>query len=86
MLRDNGFKKVKLFEADEESLSALAGSDIEVMVAIPNNMLQEMSDDPAVATDWVAENITTYIFNGGVNIRSSKNRINLTSSHSSSHI
>lgn len=34
ILEDDGIKKVKLFDADESSMSALAGTDIEVMVAI----------------------------------------------------
>ena len=44
MLQDNGIKKVKLFDADAEPLGALAGSGIEVMVAIPNKMLDMMTD------------------------------------------
>lgn len=74
MLKDNGFTKVKLFEADEESLNALSGSNIEVMVAIPNNMLQLMSDDPHAATDWVDENVTRYVNPNGVNIKLSKRK------------
>ncbi|KAJ8643567.1 hypothetical protein MRB53_005315 [Persea americana] len=68
MLKNNGFTKVKLFEADEKSLTALSGSNIEVMVAIPNNMLQKMSD-PSAATDWVKENVTRYMKPNGVNIK-----------------
>ncbi|XP_058073466.1 glucan endo-1,3-beta-glucosidase 8-like [Magnolia sinica] len=69
MLKDNGFDKVKLFDADESSMKALSGSDLEVMVAIPNYMLQAMSDDPGVASDWVAANVTRYSYPGGVNIK-----------------
>ena len=32
MLKDNGIQKVKLFDADESTMSALAGTGIEVMV------------------------------------------------------
>ena len=53
MLKDNGFRKLKLFEADERILEALTGTHIEVMLAIPNYMLPEMSEDPSVATSWV---------------------------------
>ncbi|XP_077215403.1 glucan endo-1,3-beta-glucosidase 8-like [Tasmannia lanceolata] len=69
MLRENGFTKVKLFDADLDSMSPLAGKNIEVMVAIPNNMLQSISEDPGVADDWVQENVTRHTFPGGVNIK-----------------
>ncbi|KAK1262847.1 Glucan endo-1,3-beta-glucosidase 8 [Acorus gramineus] len=68
LLQDNGFKKVKLFDADQETLSSLAGTGIEVMVAIPNNMLAQMTDYDA-AKKWVNRNVTRYNFNGGVTIK-----------------
>lgn len=68
MLKDNGIKKVKLFDADQTTMSALAGSDIEVMVAIPNADLSAMGSY-ARAKDWVRRNVTRYNFQGGVNIK-----------------
>ncbi|KAJ0031789.1 glucan endo-1,3-beta-glucosidase 8-like [Pistacia vera] len=69
MLRENGFKKLKLFEADEKILAALIGTDIEVMLAIPNYMLQTMSQDTEAAASWVHANVTSYSYTGGVNIK-----------------
>lgn len=69
MLKENGFNKVKLFEADERILGALIGTNIEVMLAIPNFMLQEISEDPDVAASWVDANVTSYSYRGGVKIR-----------------
>ncbi|GAB4832938.1 hypothetical protein Ancab_006958 [Ancistrocladus abbreviatus] len=69
MLKNNGFDKLKLFEADERILDALVGTDIEVMLAIPNYMLEEMSEDPDAAASWVDANVTSYNYNGGVNIK-----------------
>ncbi|XP_050213747.1 glucan endo-1,3-beta-glucosidase 8-like [Mercurialis annua] len=68
MLKDNGIQKVKLFDADKNTMSALAGSGIEVMVAIPNDQLAVMNDYDR-AKNWVRRNVTTYHFNGGVNIK-----------------
>ncbi|XP_010257709.1 PREDICTED: glucan endo-1,3-beta-glucosidase 8-like [Nelumbo nucifera] len=68
MMKDNGIKKVKLFDADQNTMSALAGTEIEVMVAIPNDQLAVMNDYGR-AKDWVKRNITRYLFNGGVNIK-----------------
>ncbi|KAL3648736.1 hypothetical protein CASFOL_005139 [Castilleja foliolosa] len=69
MLKNNGFDKVKLFDADEGLLEALRGTHIEVMVAVPNYMLEEMSLDSGAAVSWVQANITAYAYPGGVNIR-----------------
>ncbi|RCV41607.1 hypothetical protein SETIT_9G150500v2 [Setaria italica] len=68
MLQDNGIRKVKLFDADPGPMDALAGSGIEVMVGIPNNML-DMMTDYGTARDWVHENVSRYNFDGGVTIK-----------------
>nr|CAD1841649.1 unnamed protein product [Ananas comosus var. bracteatus] len=68
LLKDNGIKNVKLFDADASTMSALAGSGIEVMVAIPNNMLGMMTDYDT-ARQWVDRNVTRYNFDGGVTIK-----------------
>lgn len=69
MLKENGFDKLKLFDADEWIMAALLGTDIEVMLAIPNNMLEEISMNPSAADSWVNENVTNYLYPGGVNIK-----------------
>lgn len=69
MLQENGFHKLKLFEADDRILEALIGSDIEVMLAIPNSMLFLMSQDPHAAASWVDSNVTAYTYHGGVKIK-----------------
>lgn len=68
MLKNNGIQKVKLFDADESTMSGLAGSGIEIMVAIPNNQLAAMNDYDR-AKQWVKKNVTRYNFKGGVNIK-----------------
>ncbi|XP_061341983.1 glucan endo-1,3-beta-glucosidase 8-like [Gastrolobium bilobum] len=69
MLKENRFRKLKLFDADEWIMATLMGTDIEVMLAIPNNMLDKMSNSPKAADSWVYENVTSYLFSGGVNIK-----------------
>ncbi|KAK9068564.1 hypothetical protein SSX86_012679 [Deinandra increscens subsp. villosa] len=68
MMKDNGINKVKLFDADQSTMNALAGSGIEVMIAIPNDQLAAMNDYGR-AKKFVQRNITRYNFNGGVDIR-----------------
>lgn len=68
MLKDNGITKVKLFDADDWTVTALGGSGIEVMVAIPNDQLQRMNNY-GNAKDWVEENVTRYDVENGVSIK-----------------
>ncbi|KAG5153513.1 hypothetical protein JHK82_011482 [Glycine max] len=78
MLQENGFDKLKLFDAEEWIMAALMGTDIEVMLAIPNNMLEEMSRNPQVADSWVYENVTSYMYPGGLNIKAIATMASLT--------
>ena len=50
-------------------MRALALSNLEVMVAIANEMLQVLTLDSQAADNWVARNVTRYTFPGGVNIK-----------------
>ncbi|XP_065849233.1 glucan endo-1,3-beta-glucosidase 8 isoform X2 [Euphorbia lathyris] len=69
MLKQNGIRKLKLFEADERIMSALIGTEIEVMLAIPNNMLEQMSQDTGFVASWVDSNVTSWLYTGGINIK-----------------
>lgn len=68
MLRDNGIQKVKLFDAEDATLSALRKTNIEVMVGIPNELLQSLATSMKAAEKWVSRNISGYV-SDGVNIR-----------------
>ncbi|KAH7565931.1 hypothetical protein JRO89_XS08G0040200 [Xanthoceras sorbifolium] len=61
LLKDNGIRKVKLFDSDPKSLMALEGSGMEVMVAIPNLELQNMADSSINADDWVSEYLLDFV-------------------------
>ncbi|XP_009797292.1 glucan endo-1,3-beta-glucosidase 6 [Nicotiana tabacum] len=70
MLRENGIRKVKLFDADYDTLKALgkAGPELEVMVGIPNDLLSTLASLKA-AEKWVSKNVSVHISNNNVNIR-----------------
>ncbi|CAO2189291.1 unnamed protein product [Urochloa humidicola] len=68
LLQDNGFDKVKLFDAEDSILSALKGSGIQVMVGIPNDMLADLAAGGKAADDWVAKNVSGHV-RDGVDIR-----------------
>ncbi|XP_057958872.1 glucan endo-1,3-beta-glucosidase 5 [Malania oleifera] len=69
LLKDNGIRKVKLFDAESDTLKALRNSGIEVMVGIPNEMLYALANDVSAAENWVAKNVSKHISSNGVNIR-----------------
>nr|XP_043612355.1 glucan endo-1,3-beta-glucosidase 8-like [Erigeron canadensis] len=62
MLKDNGFTKVKLFDADPNILNALADTDIEVMVGVKNVELDKLTEKINAAT-WVKKNVVRYVDN-----------------------
>ncbi|XP_073154629.1 glucan endo-1,3-beta-glucosidase 6-like [Henckelia pumila] len=69
MLRENGIQKVKLFDADYDTLRALGKSGIEVMVGIPNDMLSSFASSPKAAEKWVSENVSHHMTTNNVIIR-----------------
>jgi hypothetical protein len=69
MLKDNGFQKVKLFDADSTILDSLKNSGMEVMVGIPNDMLYTMANSVQAAENWVAKNVSAHVSSNAVDIR-----------------
>ncbi|XP_015886832.2 glucan endo-1,3-beta-glucosidase 8 [Ziziphus jujuba] len=70
LLKDNGIKKVKLFDSDHWTVNALADSDIEVMIAIPNLELEDFAGSYHHAKKFVKQNVTAHLKEpGGVKIR-----------------
>ncbi|KAL8475042.1 hypothetical protein ACS0TY_031459 [Phlomoides rotata] len=69
MLRENGIQKVKLFDADYDTLRALGRSGIQVMVGIPNDMLATFASSSKAAEQWVSQNVSHHISNNNVLIR-----------------
>ncbi|KAJ6363093.1 hypothetical protein OIU78_003302 [Salix suchowensis] len=70
LLRENGIQKVKLFDADYETLKALGKTGIEVMVGIPNDMLATLAGSMKAAEKWVSKNVSAHVTTNNVNIRS----------------
>ncbi|KAA0046409.1 glucan endo-1,3-beta-glucosidase 6 [Cucumis melo var. makuwa] len=69
LMKDNGFNKVKLFEADPGALQALGNSGLQVMLGIPNEFLASLASSVRVAENWVAKNVSYFVSNFGTNIR-----------------
>lgn len=60
LLVDLGVKKVKIYDADHNVLKAFQDSGISLSVAVPNDHVVQMADNPQVAKDWVEQNIVKY--------------------------
>lgn len=69
MLRENGIRRVKLFDADYDTLRALGKSGIQVMVGIPNDMLATLASSMKAAEKWVSKNVSAHISTNKVDIR-----------------
>lgn len=69
LMKQNGFDKVKLFEADPWAMQALGRSGIQVMVGIPNEMLASLASSVRAAEEWVSQNVSYYLSQKGVDIR-----------------
>ena len=68
VLQANGVGRVKLVNANTSILNALAGTNIEVMLGLPNDLLLAMTYQ-AQAKAWVRDNVVRYMYTNGVNIK-----------------
>ncbi|CAI5505321.1 unnamed protein product [Closterium sp. Naga37s-1] len=60
LIKARGFSAVKLFRPDGPTFTALAGSGLEVVTAVPNDRLAEFAAGSAAALMWVDANIMPY--------------------------
>ncbi|CAL0334242.1 unnamed protein product [Lupinus luteus] len=59
LYKSNGIGKIRIYYADEAILQALKGSNIDVILGVPNDNLQSLNDAGA-ATDWVNKYVKAY--------------------------
>lgn len=69
LLRENEIRKVKLFDADYDTLRSLGKSGVEVMVGIPNDMLASLATSVKAAEKWVSKNVSAHVSSSNVKIR-----------------
>ncbi|XP_050371138.1 glucan endo-1,3-beta-glucosidase 13-like [Argentina anserina] len=60
LLKSQGITNVKLFDTDAAVLTALADSNISVVVCLPNELLSSVANDQSFADKWVQANISHY--------------------------
>ncbi|XP_054818080.1 glucan endo-1,3-beta-glucosidase-like [Prosopis cineraria] len=59
LYKSNGIGRMRIYNPDEATLQALRGSNIEVILGVPNDSLQSLTNAGA-ATDWVNKYVKPY--------------------------
>ncbi|KAJ4725159.1 putative Glucan endo-1,3-beta-glucosidase [Melia azedarach] len=60
LLKSTGINRVKIYDTDSTVLTALANSNISVMVCLPNEVLSNAASDQSFTDNWVKTNISKY--------------------------
>ncbi|XAR69475.1 Glucan endo-1,3-beta-D-glucosidase [Bertholletia excelsa] len=60
LCRQNGIQRIRIYEPNQAVLQALNGTNIELLLGIPNTDLQKLASSQAQATTWVQSNIRNY--------------------------
>ncbi|KAF7827325.1 glucan endo-1,3-beta-glucosidase-like [Senna tora] len=60
LYKSNNIGKIRIYNPDEATLKALRGSNIEVIIGVPNTNLQSLASNAAAASDWVNKYIKPY--------------------------
>ena len=59
LYRSNNIKRMRIYDADHDVLNALRGSNIELILGVPNQDLQRLTD-PGQAASWVRTNVVPF--------------------------
>ena len=60
MIQQNIIEKVRIFNPDQATLNALRGSNLSLIIGVPNEDIQSIANDAASANNWVQNNILKY--------------------------
>ncbi|XP_059430401.1 glucan endo-1,3-beta-glucosidase-like [Corylus avellana] len=61
LYKANGIERMRIYNPNSETLEALRGSNIELIIGVYNDDAQNLANNAAAANDWVQTNIKAYL-------------------------
>ncbi|KAK7262410.1 hypothetical protein RJT34_29983 [Clitoria ternatea] len=60
LYKANGIGRMRIYNPDQATIQALSGSNIELVVGVPNENIQSLASAEEAATEWLLDNVLSY--------------------------